>query len=236
MNTNKILAYTLFLAGEVLLVVCFLYFGKDLAINILTLNIIVTSLVYCLLFADLLVPGINLKDQSQKTIGSVGLRWIFSLAYATLAIAAIICAQTIWVLPFSSQLAIHGILLFLLLSGLFFAYTSANKVKEVYVEEKKHREGIDTMKKLTRELQLKLDANENIPDKYIADINTFLENLRYLSPCNQEEARLLEDNYAVEIRMLSNCFSSTPLPIEQIDRHIKQCEQIYQERKRLFSN
>jgi hypothetical protein len=137
---------------------------------------------------------------------------------------------------FTNQIIIHGILFFLLLLGLFMAFSSSDKVREVYFEEKQNRDRIDEMKKVTKELQLKLDAMNNIPAEIVDRINELQENLRYLSPSNSSDSVGLESKFVEEVRVLSNCFADNPLNMEKIISNIKNCERTYKERKQVFSN
>jgi hypothetical protein len=228
----------LFLAlfGEVLIVLGFLHFGKNLQSEILTLNIVVSSIIYCLVFVDFIFPWVNLKDKAQKQIGSIGLRWFFTYLYIALAIGAMVIFNTVKPVHFANQLLIHGVLFFVVLLGLFLAFSSSDKVREIYFEEKTNRDRIDEMKKATKELQLKLDAMNNIPTEIISRLNELQENLRYLSPSNNNEALVLEGKFIEEVRILSNCFSKEPLNMEIVISNIKNCERTYKERKQIFSN
>lgn len=89
MNAKKIFSLLLALFGEALIVFCFLHFGKNVQTEILILNIIVSTIIYCLVFVDFIFPWVNLKDKSQKQIGSIGLRWFFTFFYLILAIGVI---------------------------------------------------------------------------------------------------------------------------------------------------
>ncbi len=56
MNAKKIFSLLLVIFGEAILILCFLHFGRNVQTEILTLNIVVSSLIYCLLFIDIIVP------------------------------------------------------------------------------------------------------------------------------------------------------------------------------------
>ena len=226
----------LVLFGEALLIGCFLHFGKNVQSEILTLNIIVSTIIYCIVFVDSLLPSINLKDKTQKQIGSIGLRWFFTFFYLILGIGVMIVFNTVKPMPFTNQIIIHGILFFFLFIGLFWAFLSSDKVREVYFEEKQNRDRIDEMKKVTKELQQKLDMMNNIPAEVVARINELQENLRFLSPCNSVEAISLENKFVEEIKDLYNSFVDNPLDLEKIISKIKNCERTYKERKQVFSN
>jgi len=236
MNAKKIFSLLLALFGEALIVFCFLHFGKNVQTEILILNIIVSTIIYCLVFVDFIFPWVNLKDKSQKQIGSIGLRWFFTFFYLILAIGVMVIFNTVKPIHFTNQIIIHGILFFLVLLGLFLAFSSSDKVREVYIEEKQNRDRIDEMKKATKELQLKIDAMNNIQSDIITRINELQENLRYLSPSNSSAAFELENQFVNEMRSLTDCFFDNPLNYEKILSNIKNCERTYKERKQVFSN
>ncbi|MFM7683777.1 MAG: hypothetical protein ACKO7P_13710, partial [Bacteroidota bacterium] len=202
MNAKKIFSLFIALFGEALIIFGFIHFGKNLQSEILTLNIVVSSIIYCLVFVDFIFPWANLKDKAQKQIGSIGLRWFFTYLYIALAIAAMVIFNTMKPIHFINQILIHGILFFVVLLGLFLAFSSSDKVREVYFEEKQNRDRTDEMKKATKELQLKLDAMNNIPPEIISRINELQENLRYLSPSNNNEALVLESKFVEEVNKL----------------------------------
>ncbi len=236
MNTKRIFSLLIALFGEALLIFCFLHFGKNVQSEITTLNIIISTIIYCLFFVDALAPWINLKDKTQKQIGSIGLRWFFAFFYLILAVGVMIIFNYVKPIHFTNQVIIHGILFFLLLLGLFMAFSSSDKVREVYFEEKQNRDRIDEMKKVTKELQVKLDAMNNIPAEIVTRINELQENLRFLSPSNSSDSMGLESKFLEEMKVLGNCFADTPLDMEKIISNIKNCERTYKERKQVFSN
>jgi len=236
MNVKKTLALLLVLFGEVLLIISFLYFGRNVQSDILILNIIVSSIIYGLFFIGIIIPWIDLKDNSQRQIGSIGIREFVTYFYMLLAIAAMIIFNTVNPINFTDQLITHGILFFLLLFGLFMAFSSSEQVKEVYEEEKQNRDCIDEMKKATKEVQLKIDMMKDIPSDIISRLNALQENLRFLSPCNNNDAFELENKFVDEMKTLNNYFFNIPLNFDNIDENIRNCERIFKERKQVFSN
>jgi hypothetical protein len=236
MSVKKIFSLLLVIFGEFLIALCFLHFGRNLQFDILTLNIVVTSLIFCTLFIDIIFPWVNFKDKSQKEIGSIGLRWFFTFFYLILAVSVMVIFNILNPVHFTTQLIIHGVLFFLLLLGFFMAFSSSDKVKQVYIEEKQNRERIDEMKKVTKELQIMVDAKSGIPSEIVSRINEIQENLRYLSPCNNSNAYELENQFVNEIRNLILCFIDNELNIEKINNKLKNCERTLKERKQIFSN
>jgi len=236
MNIKKIFSLLLVIFGEVLLILCFLHFGRNVQSEILTLNIVVSSLIYCILFVDIILPWVDFKDKSQKTIGSLGLRWFFTFFYILLAIGAMVVFNSVKPIHFTNQIIIQGILFFFLLLGFFMAFSTSDKVKEVYVEEKQNRDRVDEMKKATKEAQLKIDQMKNIPIDIVNKLNELQENLRFLSPCNNSNACELEAKFVEEMRALNGCFFDIPLNIEKINDNIQNCNRTLKERKQVFSN
>lgn len=236
MNAKKIFSLLLVIFGEALLILSFLHFGRNVQTEILTLNIVVSSIIYCLLFIDIIVPWVNFKDKSQKTIGSIGLRWFFTFFYTLLAVGAMVVFNSVKPIHFSNQIIIQGILFFFLLLGYFMAFSSSDKVREVYVEEKQNRDRVDEMKKATKEIQLKIDQMKNIPTDIVNKLNDLQENLRFLSPCNNSNAYELEAKFVEDMRALNGCFFDIPLNLEKINDNIQNCNRTLKERKQVFSN
>ncbi|MEI6822449.1 MAG: hypothetical protein WCL51_10965 [Bacteroidota bacterium] len=236
MNSKKIFPFFILIFGEALIIVSFLYFGKNLSTDLLVLNTIVSSIIYSLYFIDIIIPWIDFNDKSHKTIGSIGIRWVFTFIYMILAIGVMIFFNTYKPLHITLQLIVHSGLFFFLLLGLSMAVSASGKVKEIYIEEKQNRDHIDEMKKITKEVQLKFDQMTNIPDDIISKVNELQESLRYISPTNNVEAIELESKYVNQMRIVSNCLIENPLDFDKIIENINNCKRNYKERKQIFSN
>lgn len=236
MNAKKMFSLFIALFGEALIILGFLHFGKKLESEILKLNIVISSIIYSLVFVDFIFPWVNLKDKAQKHIGSIGLRWFFTYLYLAIAIGAMVIFNTVKPIHFINQIIIHGVLFFVVLLGLFLAFSSSDKDKEVYFDEKQNRYRIDEMKRATKELQLKFDAMNNIPTDIISRVNELQENLRYLSPSNNNDAIVLETKFLDDLKSLHYCLSDSPINMEVVISNIKNCERAYKERKQLFTN
>ena len=104
MTPKKIVSILLILLGEAIIIFCFLHFGIRLQTEVLVLNIIVSTIIYCLVFVDFFFPWVNLKDKSQKQIGSIGLRWFFAFFYLILALLFMVFFNSINPTHFSNQI------------------------------------------------------------------------------------------------------------------------------------
>jgi hypothetical protein len=236
MNKKNSLATVLMVAGETLIIICFLFFGKSLSQDVLILNIIVSSIIYSLYFVDILIPLVDLKESSHKAIGSLGIRWLVTIAYTIAAITAMVILNMTVPAGFYSQLLIHAILFFFLLLGLFSAFSASEKVKQVFINEKEILERINDMKKATKEVQLKMDQMREIPSEIIIRITSIQDNLRFISPSDNREAVELESTFINEMNMVKDCLFEIPPNHQRITEYIEHCERTCKERKQIFSN
>ncbi len=236
MNTQKIVAGLLLLFGLALIIVGFIHFGQNLDTNILVLCIIVSVIIYCLFFFDFLVPWVDLSDKKQKKIGAIGLRWFFTLFYSLLAISGLILFNTSLPMSFFGQLIAHGGLFFILLMGLLMSYISAEKVGSVYDQEKENSNLLDEMRRETNAVKQQIQLLNDIPSNISSRINQMVDNLRYLSPCNTTDAKVLERNFLTQMKLIRNYVMDKPLNHDKINESIQRCEIIYTERKNSYAN
>jgi len=236
MNSKKIFSILLLLFGEVLIIIGFLYFGKNLDPKILGLNIVVSTIIYALLFVDVLFPWVDFKDKSHKTIGSLGLRWVFTFFYMLLAISLMLVFNIVKPIDVYAQMIIQAVVFFLLLLGLYSAISSFQKVEDIFVEEKEMRNYVDEMMRLTKEVQQKIDRLDNVPENINSMVSSLQESLRFISPSNNNEAHEIEANYLVEMKAVYDCLFDTPLNHEKIVEKIQKCERTYKSRKEIYSN
>ena len=236
MNTKKIYSYLLLLFGEALIIVCFLYFWRNLSSDLLILNIIVSTIIYFLWFIEKFVPMLDLKDKAQKDVASLGLKWVVTLLYAIFAVSAMVIFNLVKPMDLALQIIVQTILFFFLLVGLYYVYYASQKALDIFIRETTNRCQIDEMKKATKEVQLKLDQMTEIPVEIISKLNELQENLRYISPSDNQDAIELEGNFITQMKAVSNCFFDIPLNFDRIIGNIKNCERTYKERKQIFSN
>jgi hypothetical protein len=236
MNTKKIMSRLLLLFGEALIIIAFILLRGDLANNILVLNIVVSTLIYGLFFVDILVPWIDFGDKSQRRVGAMGVRWLTTWMYAIAAIAVMIIANVPYDLAFSTQLIIHGVLLFVLFLGLFAALHASDKVNQVYQIETANRNGVVEMKKAIVSLKDKINEVSDLPESFILRVNTLEENLRFISPTENSEAHELENSFVETIHALCFALSNYSINEQQIENDLKKCERVYQNRKQIYSN
>ncbi len=237
MNTKKLLSVLLLLFGEILIITCFLYFGQNLPGGVLSLDIIVTSIIYAIYFIGILIPKFDFNDKSHKVIGALGIRGFFAIIYTIAAIWLMVAFNNeLNVVTVNTQVLVQAILFFLLCTGFYFASSALEKVQDVYIEEKQRSSRLDEIKNATKDVGFKLAQAKNAPQDIVSRFSAFQENLRFISPCNVDEAIILEENVLSEIRDLQIYIQESPLNHDKIIDKIKTCEIIYQERKKVYSN
>ena len=236
MDTKKILSFIALLGGEAIIIAAFLLFRGSLATDILVLNIVVSSVIYGLLFLDILVPWINLNDKQGKKVGSLGVRWLFTWLYAIAAIAVMLVGNLACEWSFALQIIIHCVLLFFLILGLVASLHSGDKVQEVYQQETFNRNGINEMKTAIRDLKDKMNDLPNLPEYFIRKINTLEDSLRFISPTENAEAHGLEQQFIRVINDIAFAISNYSMNEEAIGSNLKKAERIYQIRKSIYSN
>lgn len=236
METKKILSWVSLLLGEVLIIAGFILFGEYLEKNTLVLNIVIASIIYSLFFTDILFSWINLGDKSQRKIGAIGVRWIFTWLYTLLAIATMVVCNLLLNLSFPVQLFVHGILIFILLLGFIAVISVSSKTKEVFTQENSNRNGITEMKKAITNLKNRMNDLSGLPEYFINRIDTLEDSIRYLSPSNNLEAHGLESSFTNTIRDIYIAIDNFSTNEELINNNLKKCERIFQNRKQIHSN
>lgn len=235
MDTKKILSWIAFLLGEALIITTFILFRGSLSDNILVLNIVVTNIIYGMFFIDILVPWINLNDKSQKTVGSLGVRWLVTWLYNIGTIAVMILANVAYEWSFSLQLIIHGALFFMLLLGFAAAFYSSDKVDKIYGQETANRSEINEMKTAMRNLKERMSGLPGLPDYFINRINMLEENIRFISPANNQDAKEMEHTFIKTVNDIVFAAPNFSMNEEAILNNIKKLEIILQNRKQVYS-
>lgn len=236
MDTKKILSRIALIGGEAIIIAAFILFKGGLSDNILILNIVVSSLIYGLFFIDTLIPWLDVRDKSQKKVGSLGLRWFFTWFYTIGAIAIMLAANLFLEWSFSLQFIIHCALLFLLIMGFVASFSSSDKVKEVHLQESFARSGILEMKTAMQELKNKINNTADFPDSFSHRIHSLYDGLRYISPSNNQEAYTLENSFLKITNDISFAVSNFKMNELDIEKNLTKLEQIYQNRKSVYSN
>lgn len=235
MNSKRMISWITLLLGEAIIISAFILFRGETSDNILVQNIVVTTIIYCLFFIDILIPWIDIHSKSQNKTGSLGIRWFFTWMYSVFAIASMAISNTVYHLSFETQLIIHGTLLLLLLVGFVVISQTTEKINDVFNEERVYQLGIGEMKIALNKLKDRMSETSGLPEYFVNQVNGFEEKTKFLSPSNHEEAYILEQQITEIINTISFAINDFSLNEESIERNLKKCESIYQKRKQIYS-
>jgi hypothetical protein len=192
-------------------------------------------LVYLLFFAHLLFPWVNFKDKAQKSIGSLGIRWVVTMTYAGFAILSMIYMHLAKI-SFQSQFLLQAIFVFFLLIGLYGSLASSDKVGQVHQEQANNRALLDDMRKLARLVRVQMESNDNLDNEIKKSFYDLEENMRFISPSNQKEAWDLEIELTSQLQLIKTQINSMEPNATQLASSINSCQQLFKLRKQILSN
>ncbi|MEY4604624.1 MAG: hypothetical protein RIT43_1916 [Bacteroidota bacterium] len=236
MSGKKNILILALLLGECLIIYSFIHFNQGLVDDKTILNIVVSSLIYGLIFLRFLNPLIDLSDKTQSGIGSLGLGWFFTTAYCVSAAFLIFWGLKDTDVSLRTLMILHGVLLFFLLIGFYFSQGAAQKVGEIYEAEAKLRSNLEEIKQLSNQIKLTISLQGNHSELLIDRINNLLENIRFLSPSNNEQATVLEKEILSELMKMKPILDSGANEETNLIQCLDRCDALYQQRKQLFSN
>ncbi len=236
MSAKRILSIIAFILGEAIIITGISIYRGDMSDEVYKLNLIVSTIIYCVLFIDIIVPWIPLNDKSQRKVGSIGLRWAVSWTYAIAAILVMLICNYVAATVFKTQLIIHLALILFLILGFIGVFNSSDKVSEIYEKEEHSRQGILKMKQAMAALKNKAEECTQLPAEYKLRINNLEEELRYISPSNNPVANNLEMQYVDIINKMVISISCSTLNKDEIDTNLNTAERIYQSLKSIYSN
>lgn len=235
MKTSRILSYILLLAGVALIIISFLYFGRNAEPDARTLNIIVTCIIFLLITSDILFPWINLKDKPQRTIGGLGIRWLSISFYVILAVAAMLVMNVFKNFELKTQILVHVILLIGLFGSLVQVFIISDKTTEVFNEEQLHRNKLVQMKRSVKDIQLKLEKLGSVPQYITTALEDLQEDIRTISPANTAEAFELEDKFLDELTAVDGLLFKTNIDYEILKLKVEACSRTLRDRKQVYS-
>lgn len=234
---KKIISYLLFILGICLIITCFNYFTPiEIEHKVLVLNTVITSFIYSLFFIDVLIPMVDFSDESHAKIGSLGVRWLVTLLYALLAIGLMLVFAFVWRVNGETQIILHSVLILLALLGLYGAVVSSNKVGEIYQVEQQSLSQLNEIKEMAESLVDEVQSGFVNAPEVKGEILEFRDNLRFISPCNNDEAFAIERAMREELSRLEKLVMLNPNTPEEILLSLNKCNSLYKKRKSIYSN
>ena len=236
MEIKKKLSFIALIAGVILLITGFMIWGVYLPTEVLILNIIVATIIYALLFVDVLLPWVQWSDPSQRSISTLGLRWTLTIIYAVVAILLMVIANLVFQWWFVWQLFAHGVLWVLLILAFVSFFSSYAKVAQVHQQEVQNSEGVQLMKNAIELVTVLMIETSSLSENFINRVHTIEDGLRYLAPSNTAEARTLEAEFVQIANEVALAMPNYTTNSEQVEKLLSKLEHIYKMRKSTYSN
>ncbi|MCL2284280.1 MAG: hypothetical protein FWC26_13270 [Fibromonadales bacterium] len=218
--------------GEAIIVTAFLLFGEPTETKYLCM--IVASVIYFLWFGQGFIPWLNLKDKTNREVGSIGIQWWGLTLYSIAAIATML-AGAFYEIPFNTQLIIHLILFFFLLATLIMGKGVENQVAKVHQREEALTAARDVLKIGLNNLRRKLSVKADFPPWILERIAKMEDEARYITPNNTPPAQSLDCSFMESLKKVENALDFGDLEQTKIDELLKMCEITLAERKRVLN-
>lgn len=237
MNRKLLFGLLVLALGLAMVVMLNFLFGGHLPNNILTLNIIVSCLVFISFCCPLLVKWDKSEDKIGTWVGTLGLNiWAYTV-YGVLAILAIILMNMTGAMeitgpvPFKYQFLVHaGLLLFLIFTR-FGSSAIAEQVENVYKKEESLKAGREDMKSALRRLQDAVFVCDAAAPDVRQKIDALQEDLRFLSPANNREAQELEQEFVEKVNALIPAFINYKMNEDSIIKQVSVLKYTVDKRK-----
>ena len=227
----KILALSL---GLGLIIGGFCLFGQSLDNKILILDIIVSILVYIQLSQFVIYPLIDMNRAAHKEVGMMGIYFYVLGTYCFLAIGLMFFG-IVYTIPFQFQLMGQLFLVFLALLGRVATLHAGEKVEQIHEKERKM---VETRRVLRTEMDNFMDelSSWESPEGFgVQKLYDIQEELKFLSPSANAEAKQYERDFCQIIEELKVLMRNADLNKERIKGKIDQLERILSKRKSINS-
>lgn len=233
---QKTLSWIAFLGGEIILFVAFRLWGGALPVEIRTLDTVISMVILALFFVDLLIPWVDWRGGSQKRLGSLGLRWVFTWLYAAAAVVMMLLCQLLFGAGLYTQLLIQAVLLIGLLLGFSASVGASSKVAELHGREARLLDGPRVMMREARRLQEQAEVTDDLPAEFRTRIDRLVEELRFVAPCPSREAADLEERFCETLRKAGETLPAGDRNRESLAKALSLAERLCSQRKAVHTD
>jgi hypothetical protein len=230
---KKILSWGAFILGFILIIWGWFLLGDQSDKNIFALNIVVSLIIYCLLTSDVLISWRKSGDKADRRIGNTGLRGFAMLGYAILAIVIMIVYNH---LTFPVQLLFQSGAIALLVGALALVEHSASNIGKVQKKQDEERKGVELMRFEMKALLFEAKEQGSVSAETISRISQLNEDLRFVSPSNNEMAQMMELKFIESIGKARAIIGCLTFSNDDLAKEISKAEYTLKERKAAYSN
>ena len=231
-NTRIVYKVLALLLGYCLIIADFILMAGGVVSNdVLTLDIIVSCLIYTVYAVASFFPLINTKDSSHKEVGMLGINMFFLSVCTVLSIGLMICG-IIWQIPFTYQLLGQLAIVLIDLVGRGASLQSGEKVKEIHQLEQAKKQGRDSLKTQMLMFMEEVYSSKRLDPQTVGRLEKLQQETRFVTPSLSPEAQALEYQFMQSVQDLRVMMYQQPLDMMQINDKIASLERMLLNRKR----
>ncbi len=176
--------------------------------------------------------GINFDFEKQ--VGGLGIRLVYIRFYSFFAIA-IIAIGYFGEINFRYQLFFQLLAAFILLIGYFFSHLSSGKAVTVQAEQDMERRGKDEILRALNQFEILFTGNSAKWEGEKQKINFLKEDVRYLSPTNNQSAADIDSEIATTIQQAYAIAKNKNEGGVEVFSLLNKCEELLKLRKNTYS-
>lgn len=227
------LNWIVFAVGAAVLILCFfMLLAPVMQTDVFWLDLCVSLIIYGLFYFRAVKPMVNLDDPAQREVSYLGFSFASIGIYAAAAIFFMLA--TCW-LDFKYQLLIQIILAFLLLLAFMVGTRMSEKTVEVFNNEQRLLDQLDNLRREMSRLDRTMAMSPGIPAQIKGQVSDLMNQVRYIAPCNNVEARDLEVEMTIKVQRINSLCSDYEANADSIPRALNGVAHILQERKAIRS-
>lgn len=231
---NQTFGFVVLLAGLALIFTgFFLFVPHENRNNVFWLDLTVACLIFIVTsLTELGLFGINFDFEKQ--IGGLGIRLVYIRLYSLFAIAIIAIGYFADV-HFRYQLFFQLLAAFILLIGYFFSHLSSGKAVSVQAEQDIERKGKDEILRALNQFEILFTGDSTKWAGEKQKINFLKEDVRYLSPSNNQSAADIDSEIASTIQQAYAIARNKNEGGVEVFLLLNKCEELLKLRKNTYS-
>ena len=232
---NQTFGFAVLLAGLALIFTGFFLFVPQVnRNNIFWLDLTTACLVFIVTsLTELGLFGINFDFEKQ--VGGLGIRLVYIRLYSMFAIAIIAIGYFAKV-NFNYQLFFQLFAAFILLLGYFFSHVSSGKGVSVQAEQDMQRKGKDEIITALNQFEILFIKDSIMWEGEKQKINSLKEDVRYLSPSNNQSVTDLDSEIVSTIQQAYTIARDKNEGGIEIFSLLNKCDELLKLRKNTYSN
>jgi hypothetical protein len=231
---SQTFGYIVLIAGLALIFTgFFLFVPQEKRNDVFWLDLATVCLVFLVSsLTELGLFGINFDFEKQ--IGGLGIRLVYIRLYSLFAIAIIAIGYFADV-HFRYQLFFQLLAAFILLIGYFFSHLSSGKAVSVQAEQDIERKGKDEILRALNQFEILFTGDSTKWAGEKQKINFLKEDVRYLSPSNNQSAADIDSEIASTIQQAYAIARNKNEGGVEVFLLLNKCEELLKLRKNTYS-